>query len=97
MILKFLKIIKGPLKLFQKKDIKNIRNFYSTVIKLINSSKDAQFKDALYPILASRDIIHEILLDLCNYHLDLTFSGFINPIDNGKENVLESITRLMRD
>lgn len=69
------------LTMFQKRDKKSIGDFYFIVNSLIDSSKNERFKDALFPILQSHQIIYDILDDWDNNNFDTTLSSFINIID----------------
>ncbi|KJS05463.1 MAG: hypothetical protein VR77_08440 [Flavobacteriales bacterium BRH_c54] len=67
--------------LFQKRDNQSIDKFYSTVEALINSSKNKQYASILYPILASREVIEDIIDEWDSNNFDSTLSGFVNLID----------------
>ncbi len=67
--------------LFQKRDPDSIEKFYATVVALMEASKSEQFKDALLPILFSREIIPQVLAEFGPYDFDTTLSAFVNSVD----------------
>lgn len=72
---------KDFISLFKHRDRQSIDKFYSTVLALIHSSKTKDYGSTLSPILASREIIEDILDDWDTNNFDATLSGFINLID----------------
>lgn len=67
--------------LFKKRDEQSISIFYNTILQLINSSKTNSFKEQLFLIYQSRQIIENILKDWDDYNFDSTLSGFMNLVD----------------
>lgn len=72
---------KDFLNLFHVRDKISITKFYSTARKLIESSKDEEYKALLSPIINSETIIEKILTGITKYDLDSTLSGFLNLVD----------------
>lgn len=72
---------KDFISLFKMRNSQSIDKFYSTVSALIDSSKTKDYGLTLSPILASREIIEDILDEWDTNNFDATLSGFINLID----------------
>lgn len=72
---------KDFIRLFRSRDKESVIRFYSTVQALIASCKEKDYVADLAPLLASQEIIGQILNGWDNSYFDTTLSAFIGLID----------------